>query len=128
MLGTIEDDPQLYIIQIEVRAMEMHLAIDLLQFGKWHCVLFSKDGSQSVQGYGIRGIRGGLPGIGMTTQLGMRKAFSGWNSRDQLEVYLVAMQISWYSYIDTQSSCYFLMVRLQTYILINRIESCVSLW
>ena len=23
----------------------------LLQFGKWHCVRFSKDGSQSVMGY-----------------------------------------------------------------------------
>ena len=77
MLGTIEDDPQLYIIQIEVRAMEMHLAVDLLQFGKWHCVVFSKDGSQSVQGYGMRGVGGGLPGIGMTAQLGMRRAFSG---------------------------------------------------
>jgi hypothetical protein len=55
-----------------------------------------------AMGYG--GVGGGLPGIGMTTQLGMR-AFSRWNSRDQLEVYLVAMQISWYSYIDTQSSC-----------------------
>ena len=112
MLGTIEDDPQLCIIQIEVRAMEMHLAVDLLQFGK--CVLFSKDGSQSVQGYGIRGVGGGLPGIGMTTQLGMRRGFSGWNSGNQLEVYLVAMKISWYSYIDNQSSCYFLMVRLQS--------------
>ena len=51
MLGTIEDDPQLYIIQIEVRAMEMHLAVNLLQFGKWHCEILSKDGSQSVMGY-----------------------------------------------------------------------------
>ena len=57
MLGTIEDDPQLNIIQIEVRAMEMHLAVDLLQLGKWHRLLFSKDGSQSVQGWdtGCRG-------------------------------------------------------------------------
>jgi hypothetical protein len=84
MLGTIEDDQQLYIIQIEVRAMERHLAVDLLQFGKWHCVLFSKDGSQSVQGYGMRGVGAGLSGIGMTAQLGMRGAFSRWNSRDQL--------------------------------------------
>ena len=91
------------------------------------CALF-EGGSQYVQGYGMRGGGGGLSGIGMTAQLGMRRAFSGWNGGDQLEVYLVAMQISWYSYIDTQSSCYFLMVRLQRYILINRIESCVSLW
>ena len=108
--------------------MEMHLAVNLLQFGKWHCVLFSNDGSQSVMGYGIQGDEGGLPGIGMTNQLGMRKAFSGWNSRDQLEVYLVERHRSWYSYIDTQSSYDFLMVRLQTYILMNRIETCVSLW
>ena len=107
MLGTIEDDPQLYTMQIEVRAMEMHLSVNLLQFGKWHCVLFSKDGSQSVMGYGIRGVEGGLTGIGMTTQLAMRRAFSDWNSRDQLEVYLVEMQRSLYSDIDTQSSCYF---------------------
>ena len=73
MLGTIEDDPQLYIIQIEVRAMEMHLAVDLLQFGKWHGVLFSKDGSQSVQGYEMWGVGGGLTGIGMMAQLGMKK-------------------------------------------------------
>jgi hypothetical protein len=125
MLGTIEDDPQLYIIKIEVRAMEIHLAVDLLQLGKWQCVLFSKDGSQSLQGYEMPGVGGGLPGIGMMAQLWMRRAFSGWNGGDQLEVYLVAMQISWYSYIDTQSSFYFLMVCLQTYILINRIESCL---
>ena len=107
--------------------MEMHLAVDLLLFCKWHWMLFSKDGSQSVQGYGMRGGGGCLPGFGMTAQLRMRRAFSGWNGGDQLEVYLIAMQISWYSYIDTQS-CYCLMVRLQTYILIYRIESCVSLW
>ena len=68
--------------------MEMHLAVDLLLFCKWRCVLFLKDGSQSLQGNGIRGVGGGLPGIGMTTQLGMRRAFIGWNSGDQLEVYL----------------------------------------
>ena len=73
---------------------------------------------------GSGGVGGGLPGIPMTTQLGMRRAFSGWNSGVQLEVYLVAMQISWYSYIDTQSSCYVLVVRLQTS-LINRIETCL---
>jgi hypothetical protein len=95
MLGTIEDGQRLYIIQIEVRAMEMHLAVDLLQLGKWHYVLFSKDGSQPVQGYGMWGVRGG---IGMKAQLGMRRAFSRRNGGDQLEVYLVAMQISWYSY------------------------------
>ena len=70
--------------------MEMHLAVNLLQFGKWHCVLFSKDGSQSVQGYGMWGVGGGM---GMTAQLGMRRAFSGWNGGDQLEDCLVAMQI-----------------------------------
>jgi hypothetical protein len=101
--------------------MEMHMAIDLLQFGKWNCMLFSKNGSQSVQGYGIQGVEGGLPGIGMTSHLEMRP-FSGWNSRDQLEVYLVEMQISWYNYIDTQSLCYFLIVRLQKYILIKRMK------
>ena len=58
MLGTIKDDPELYIIQTGVRAMERHLAVDLLQLGKWNCELFSKDGSQSVQGYGIRGGQG----------------------------------------------------------------------
>lgn len=81
--------------------------------------------SRSLQGHGIWGVEGGVPVIGMTTQLGMRRGFSGWNSGDQLVVYLVAMQISWYSYIDTQSSCYFLMVCLQTYIMINRIETCL---
>jgi hypothetical protein len=74
-----------YIIQIEVREMEMHLAVDLLVFCGWQCVLFSKEGSQSLRGYGIRGVGGGLLGIGMTTQLGMRR-FSGWKSEEQLEV------------------------------------------
>ena len=121
MLGTIEDDSQQYVMKIEVRAMEMHLAMDLLRFGGWCCVHFSKDGSQSVRGCAMRGVGGGLPGIGMTTQLEMG-AFGGWNSGDQLEVCLMEMQMSWYNYIDTQSLCYFLIVRLQKYILIKRMK------
>ena len=64
-------------MQIEVRAMEMLLAVDLLLFCGWHCVLFSKDRSRSLWGHGIQGVGGGLPGIGLTTQLGMRRGFSG---------------------------------------------------
>jgi hypothetical protein len=56
----------------------------------------------------------------MTTQLGMGRGFSMWNSGGQLEGYLVAMQISWYSYMDTESLWFFLMV--------NVLETCISLW
>ena len=106
----------------------MHLAVDLLYSVGGTVCSFRRMGPCVFGAMGSRRCGSGLPGIGMTTQLGMRRGFSGWNSGDQLEVYLVAMQRSWYSYMDTQSLCYFLMVRLQTYILINRIETCVSLW
>ena len=55
----------------------------------------------------LKEIRGdGLPVTGMTTQLGMERGFSGWKSGEQLEGCLVAMQISWYSLMDTQSLWY----------------------
>lgn len=56
---------------IDVRVMEMLLSADLLLFCVFHSGVFSKDGSQSLRGPGIRGDGGGLPVTGMTTLLGM---------------------------------------------------------
>jgi hypothetical protein len=120
-------------MQIEVGVMEMLLGVDLLRICGWHCVLFSKDGSRSLGGSGRNGVvcrsKHTKTVVNPSpTQLGMGRGSSGRNSGEQLEVYLVAMQISWYSYMDTQSPWYFLMVSLQMYIMINRFEICISLW
>ena len=50
--------------------METLLAVDLVLFCGWHCVLFSKYESRSL-GPWDPGERGGLPVTRMTTQFGM---------------------------------------------------------
>ena len=106
----------------------MLLAVNLLLFCGWHYVLFSMDGSWPLGALGIRRDVGGMLITGMTAQLGMGRGFSGGISGEQLKGYSVAMQISRYSYMDTQSLRYFLLVNLQTYIMIYRLETCISLW
>lgn len=49
---------------IDVRVMEMLLSADLLLFCVFHSGVFSKDGSQSLRGPGIRGDGGVCRSLG----------------------------------------------------------------
>ena len=54
-------------------ALEMLVAVNLLLICGWHCVLFLKDGSQSLEGLRTQVDRGGLPVTVTAIQIGMGK-------------------------------------------------------